>query len=152
MSANCGCVFLGGGGQPWVRITHLDIHNKTTNNRSSREKYFDRRIPAIFPFAMSAYTCLSCHVAFENFEGQREHFQSDWHRYNLMRKVSGLPPVTREAFNDRVGQMKLIQENTEVIIHSFIWVLMWLIHSIIIITIFIIMGFHSVTGISEKYN
>ncbi|KAK4294540.1 hypothetical protein Pmani_032830 [Petrolisthes manimaculis] len=61
---------------------------------------------------MSAFTCLSCHVAFQSFEGQREHFQSDWHRYNLMRKVSELPPVSREVFNERVGQMKTIQENT----------------------------------------
>lgn len=53
---------------------------------------------------MATFTCLSCHVAFRDGDGQRDHFRSDWHRYNLMRKVADLPPVSREAFNERVGQ------------------------------------------------
>lgn len=53
---------------------------------------------------MATFTCLSCHVAFRDSDGQRDHFRSDWHRYNLMRKVAELAPVSREAFNDRVGQ------------------------------------------------
>lgn len=53
---------------------------------------------------MSLFTCLSCHVAFNDADGQRDHFRSDWHRYNLMRKVAELPPVSRETFNDRALQ------------------------------------------------
>ncbi|KAI8845589.1 hypothetical protein BC829DRAFT_399408 [Chytridium lagenaria] len=44
------------------------------------------------------FTCLACHVAFHGAEHQREHYKSDWHRYNLKRKVADLPPVTQEAF------------------------------------------------------
>ena len=49
-----------------------------------------------------AYTCINCRVAFQNAEAQREHYRSDWHRYNLKRKVAALPPVSAEGFRDRV--------------------------------------------------
>lgn len=45
------------------------------------------------------YTCLACQVAFQSADGQRTHYRSDWHRYNLKRKVVNLPPVTFEQFN-----------------------------------------------------
>ena len=48
------------------------------------------------------FTCIKCHVAFPDGEIQRQHFASDWHRYNLKRNVAWLPPVTAEAFRDKV--------------------------------------------------
>ncbi|CAH1789401.1 unnamed protein product [Owenia fusiformis] len=51
---------------------------------------------------MSAYTCISCRVAFADPEVQRAHYKADWHRYNLKRKVAELPPVTAEEFQQRV--------------------------------------------------
>ncbi|KAJ3208300.1 hypothetical protein HDU67_006814 [Dinochytrium kinnereticum] len=48
------------------------------------------------------FTCLACHVAFHSAENQREHYRSDWHRYNLKRKVADLPPVNQEAFALRI--------------------------------------------------
>jgi pre-60S factor REI1 len=47
------------------------------------------------------YTCLACQVAFKSGEGQRTHYRSEWHRYNLKRKVVSLPPVTSEQFNSK---------------------------------------------------
>lgn len=47
------------------------------------------------------FTCLSCQVAFQSAEGQRNHYRSEWHRYNLKRKVVSLPPVTSEQFNNK---------------------------------------------------
>ncbi|CAG9765432.1 unnamed protein product [Ceutorhynchus assimilis] len=49
-----------------------------------------------------ALTCISCRVAFRDPEIQRSHYKSDWHRYNLKRKVAELPPVTSEEFQIRV--------------------------------------------------
>merc|ERR1712226_1268130 len=51
---------------------------------------------------MSSYTCISCRVAFADADLQRGHYKTDWHRYNLKRKVAELPPVTAENFQERV--------------------------------------------------
>lgn len=49
----------------------------------------------------TAYTCASCHARFEDAPMQRAHYRSDWHRYNLRRKVSDLPPVSESVFQMR---------------------------------------------------
>lgn len=51
------------------------------------------------PTSGALYTCISCQVAFQSAESQRNHYRSDWHRYNLKRKVVNLPPVTLNQFN-----------------------------------------------------
>lgn len=43
-------------------------------------------------------TCLGCHVTFASNENQKEHYKSEWHRYNLMRKVVDLEAVSYEFF------------------------------------------------------
>ncbi|KAJ1956486.1 pre-60S factor rei1 [Linderina pennispora] len=48
------------------------------------------------------FTCMACQVAFYSAEQQRLHYRTDWHRYNLKRKVVGLPSVTAENFAQRV--------------------------------------------------
>jgi len=50
----------------------------------------------------SPYTCITCHVAFSNGELQRAHYKSDWHRYNLKRKVADLGPITASEFTEKV--------------------------------------------------
>ncbi|OLY85294.1 Cytoplasmic 60S subunit biogenesis factor [Smittium mucronatum] len=54
----------------------------------------------------SIFTCLACQVAFHTSEQQRGHYQTDWHRYNLKRKVVQLPPVTAEGFAQRLLAQK----------------------------------------------
>ena len=45
---------------------------------------------------------LTCHtapgVSFTTMEELKEHYKSDWHRYNLKRKVAGLPVVGNDLF------------------------------------------------------
>ena len=65
---------------------------------------------------MSAFTCISCRVAFAEPELQRAHYKTDWHRYNLKRKVAELPPVTAENFQSRV-----LAQRAQVNIHSQIY-------------------------------
>ncbi|GMK53662.1 hypothetical protein CspeluHIS016_0102480 [Cutaneotrichosporon spelunceum] len=48
------------------------------------------------------FTCISCRIAFETAEEQRSHFGTDWHRYNMKRRVANLPPVAAHAFNEKV--------------------------------------------------
>lgn len=62
---------------------------------------------------MSTYACITCRVAFRDLEVQRQHYKSDWHRYNLKRKVAELPPVTVEDFQKKViaNRSKIDEEN-----------------------------------------
>ncbi|KAJ2002636.1 pre-60S factor rei1 [Coemansia thaxteri] len=48
------------------------------------------------------FTCMACQVAFYSADQQRTHYRSDWHRYNLKRKVADLPAVSAESFAQRV--------------------------------------------------
>ena len=52
------------------------------------------------------YTCLSCQVAFKNPQDQRTHMRSDWHRYNLKRKVAELGPVSAIAFAQKLQALQ----------------------------------------------
>ncbi|XP_057713601.1 cytoplasmic 60S subunit biogenesis factor ZNF622 [Corythoichthys intestinalis] len=59
---------------------------------------------------MSCYTCISCRVAFADGEVQRAHYKSDWHRYNLKRKVADMPPVSADNFQERVLSQRAAAE------------------------------------------
>ncbi|XP_078395265.1 cytoplasmic 60S subunit biogenesis factor ZNF622 [Cetorhinus maximus] len=63
---------------------------------------------------MSSYTCITCRVAFADAEIQRSHYKTDWHRYNLKRKVADMPPVTAENFQERVlAQRAAVEEQNK---------------------------------------
>lgn len=60
---------------------------------------------------MVQFTCINCQVAFKTADLQRDHYKTDWHRYNLKRKIAELPPVTAEEFQRRVILLKKETEN-----------------------------------------
>lgn len=53
----------------------------------------------------SGFYCSTSGTYFNDKESLTEHYKSDFHRYNLKRKVAGLPPVTREWFDARKAQL-----------------------------------------------
>lgn len=55
---------------------------------------------------MPVFTCITCRVSFADSEIQRKHYKTDWHRYNLKRKVAEMPPVTAEVFQQKVIEQK----------------------------------------------
>lgn len=59
---------------------------------------------------MSSYTCNSCLLKFSLAEAQREHMKSDWHRYNLKRRVAQLPPIDETVFTEKVKALALEDE------------------------------------------
>ncbi|QLQ78473.1 hypothetical protein HG537_0A07200 [Torulaspora globosa] len=61
---------------------------------------------------MSTYTCNTCELQFSSSQAQREHMKSDWHRYNLKRRVAHLSPITEELFNSKVQAVS--NQNAEV--------------------------------------
>lgn len=61
--------------------------------------------------SLNGLTCLSCRVSFANALLQRDHYRSDWHRYNLKRKVAQLPPVSAEHYSKiETHQQSVAQE------------------------------------------
>lgn len=59
---------------------------------------------------MSQYTCNSCGLAFGASADQHEHMRSEWHRYNLKRRVAELPPISEDSFNSKVA---ILEEQKE---------------------------------------
>jgi len=55
---------------------------------------------------MSTFTCLNCSVKFQSPDAQRDHFKTDWHRYNLKRKIAELPPVSVEGFEKLLNEQR----------------------------------------------
>lgn len=54
------------------------------------------------------FSCISCQVQFGSPEDQRLHMKSDWHRYNLKRKVVELPPLSLALFKQKITEMNPI--------------------------------------------
>jgi pre-60S factor REI1 len=55
---------------------------------------------------MQSFTCLSCRIALPSADHQRIHYKTDWHRYNLKRKVTELPPISAVEFNQRITTLQ----------------------------------------------
>ncbi|XP_078176459.1 cytoplasmic 60S subunit biogenesis factor REI1 homolog 2-like isoform X2 [Carex rostrata] len=60
---------------------------------------------------MAPITCNACNKEFEGEVDQKEHYRSEWHRYNLKRKVAGVPSVTEALFLAR--QAALVEEKSK---------------------------------------
>uniref|UniRef100_A0AC35G9P0 C2H2-type domain-containing protein n=1 Tax=Panagrolaimus sp. PS1159 TaxID=55785 RepID=A0AC35G9P0_9BILA len=54
----------------------------------------------------TGYTCISCRLVFASSALQRDHYQTEWHRYNVKRQVTGLPPISIEQFESKVQQFQ----------------------------------------------
>lgn len=52
-------------------------------------------------------TCIACRLMFSTTKEQRNHYQSDLHRFNLKRKIAELPPVSMEVYQQKVKSKKL---------------------------------------------
>lgn len=62
--------------------------------------------PANMDASSHPFTCNTCGVFYRSSELQKAHMQSDWHRYNLKRRVASLPPLTSVVFSEKVLQNK----------------------------------------------
>jgi len=56
--------------------------------------------------ARNPFTCLMCSVVFNEKEIRDSHYKSEWHRYNLHRKLTNLPSVTLDQFETRINADK----------------------------------------------
>ncbi|SCU97117.1 LAME_0F18580g1_1 [Lachancea meyersii CBS 8951] len=62
---------------------------------------------------MSTYTCNSCGLQFSSAKDQRDHMKTDWHSYNLKRRVAELPAISEATFNAKVKSFSEQKEEPE---------------------------------------
>ncbi|KAG0256088.1 hypothetical protein BG011_004751 [Mortierella polycephala] len=48
-------------------------------------------------------TCFACGIRLPSLETQQMHHKSDWHTYNLKRKMASMPPVSADVFSQLVA-------------------------------------------------
>jgi len=51
-------------------------------------------------------TCLTCRLLFKEPDEMRLHYKTDFHRFNLKRKVANLLPVTEELFTQKLTEVQ----------------------------------------------
>lgn len=54
----------------------------------------------------SLFTCNTCQIRFASAELQRQHMKTEWHRYNLKRRVALLPSITSDVFAEKILSQK----------------------------------------------
>ncbi|GLT85159.1 hypothetical protein SLE2022_033550 [Rubroshorea leprosula] len=59
---------------------------------------------------MPGLTCNACNKEFNDDTEQKLHYKSNWHRYNLKRKVAGVPGVTEALF---LARQSALEKNNE---------------------------------------
>lgn len=62
----------------------------------------------------SIFTCNSCGTEFKSSDLQRYHMKTEWHRYNLKRRMAQLPPVTADEFAEKLQISQQEQDANEV--------------------------------------
>lgn len=56
----------------------------------------------------STLHCPTCNLHFNHPQNHKDHYRTDFHRYNLKRKMVKLPPVTQQQF-----QLKIVDNPRE---------------------------------------
>lgn len=47
---------------------------------------------------LTRFTCICCRIKFESTFSQRAHFKTEWHLYNLKRRICSLEPIDLDSF------------------------------------------------------
>ncbi|CCH58597.1 hypothetical protein TBLA_0A08070 [Henningerozyma blattae CBS 6284] len=60
------------------------------------------------------FTCNSCGTQFKSSDSQRYHMKTEWHRYNLKRRVAHLSPISADDFAEKAQLSELEQAKHQV--------------------------------------
>lgn len=71
----------------------------TTTAAAATARPLGAGVPSVPGFA---FGCTACRAVFADGDAQRAHYKTDWHRYNLKRKMVGMASVTAEEFAVRI--------------------------------------------------
>lgn len=73
----------------------------------------DISVKSTIQYIKSPYTCLTCSVIFEDSLKQRQHYSTEWHRYNLHRKIENLPFITLEEFEKKKEAYQITKDSSQ---------------------------------------
>lgn len=63
-------------------------------------------------------TCICCRIKFDSVDLQRGHFKTEWHLYNLKRRICNLEPIDLDSFNEIQGSLPEKQDDDTTSIFS----------------------------------
>eukprot|EP01029_Cantina_marsupialis_P029818 TRINITY_DN782277_c0_g1_i1.p1 TRINITY_DN782277_c0_g1~~TRINITY_DN782277_c0_g1_i1.p1 ORF type:complete len:359 (-),score=101.84 TRINITY_DN782277_c0_g1_i1:323-1399(-) len=63
---------------------------------------------------MDSFTCSACNVEFDSLDLLKSHHSSDWHRYNLKRKMHNLIAIPKDTFEARLGAARAKMKQQEI--------------------------------------
>lgn len=61
----------------------------------------------------AGFTCNTCGIRFVTAELQRQHMKTDWHRYNLKRRVALLPSISSDVFAEKVLELQKLDHDED---------------------------------------
>lgn len=101
-----------------LKLSKEDLENCTVGTLSqpeNEETPISSEAPEIEFKTGPSLTCHVCHVGipggddpFLDVMEQREHFKTDWHRYNIHRSLKQQSPLAREAFETLIEKEDVI--------------------------------------------
>lgn len=72
----------------------------------------DTQIPKAEDLNISnTLSCFYCKVRFEDNILQRQHYKSDWHRYNLKLNLKSVEPLSEDKFDQLAGNYYVVALN-----------------------------------------
>ncbi|KHJ46900.1 zinc finger, C2H2 type [Trichuris suis] len=95
----------------FARRIELLEENETLSNLVTAPRKTETQ-PALSPSeppkanATTRSTCTTCRLTFESSQLQRAHHQSEWHLYNMRRKMACLEPIPREEFERKAAEFR----------------------------------------------
>ncbi|KAI4840681.1 zinc finger protein [Plasmodium brasilianum] len=87
---------------------YMNVNNNSTINIDNKDQvniYIENR-----DLNKKTYNCYTCNIQIYNYSFFRYHFKSEWHKYNLKRKLLNLNAVNELAFNEKVQILKKSEE------------------------------------------
>lgn len=82
-----------------------DTPLSTTSTGDSQSALTAENLQALDEPAQSGYNCSSCGPLAQTDQSLQNHYKSDYHRYNMKRKLHNQPPVSEAEFERVIGEL-----------------------------------------------
>lgn len=70
------------------------------NKATTSSPFIAPAVTFSLPGKQDKFTCICCRIKFDSTDLQRTHFKTEWHLYNLKRRICSLEPLDLDSFNE----------------------------------------------------